>query len=222
MQHPTDETFGLYLGDALSENERTALLAHVDTCGSCARTLNDLIDVDAALSSRRGTAVPPLFARRIRARAAISAAEPLARWRLGVAAAVLLAIGGLGGVAAVRTFAPPAAIVRDAAGPKFAFVFAEDPDALANASAAERQRQYGEFIRWMYALGDDRVRLGGSQLDDSRGRIVGAGAQTAMAADLVLSGFLVVRASGYDEAERLARDCPIVARGGQVIVRQLR
>jgi hypothetical protein len=220
MEHPTEETFGLYLGDALNENQRTMLLAHVETCGICARTLHDLIDLDGVLSSLPPALPPPRLARRVRARLLVSPTGTGWR-RVAAAACILLAAGAIGGAAVMRSFGQPAPIVRDADGPKFALMFAEDAESLTTGSASERGEQYAEFMRWMRGLGDGRVRLGGSQLDDSRGRIIGTSAQVT-APDLVLSGFLVIRASGYDEAERLARDCPIVARGGQVIVRQLR
>jgi hypothetical protein len=220
MDHPSEETLGLYLGDALNENDRASVDAHVRACHACATVIRDLTEMDRILANLPANRVAPLTARRIRTRLLLAAPAQHGRWRVAAAACLLLALGAVGG-AAIASRGESGAIVRDAEGPKFALMFAEEPQSLIDTSSAERQRHYLDFMDWMRTLGDSGVRLGGSQLDDSRGRVVGASTRSATS-DLVLSGFLVIRASGYDEAERLARRCPIVTRGGQVIVRQLR
>ena len=170
--------------------------------------------------------LPPLpvsasLAGRVRARLLLAGERTRSTpWRAAAAAVVLLAIGGISGAAIATPDPAPAPLVRNVDGQKFALFFAEDPESQA-VSPAERNRRMDAFMAWMRGLGDTTVRLGGSELDDTRGRIVGVQAR-AVSPDLVLSGFLIIRAGSYDEAEALARGCPIVERGGQVIVRQLR
>ena len=100
-------------------------------------------------------------------------------------------------------------------------IFAEDPATLVDLSDEERRRRYDEFIAWMRSIDDGIVHLGGSELDTASGGIVSA-ADRAPSQPLVLSGFIVVRSTRYEDVARHAERCPIVGRGGQVVVRQLR
>jgi hypothetical protein len=100
-------------------------------------------------------------------------------------------------------------------------IFAEDPATLVDLSDEERRRRYDEFMAWMRSIDDGIVHLGGSELDTASGGIVGASIR-APSQPFVLSGFIVVRSQSYDEVARHAERCPIVGRGGQVVVRQLR
>lgn len=222
MDHPSDETLGLYIGGVLNDRERAALEAHVGSCQACARMLEELVEVDRVLGELPALRVPVSLGARVRARLLIDGGSTrVAGWRVAAAVLALLVTGGIAGAALVNLSPAPAPLVRNVEGPKFALFFAEDPQSASTASPAERQRRMDAFLTWMYALGDTTVRLGGSELDDTRGRVVGASTKE-VAPNLVLSGFLVVRASTYAEAEAMARRCPIVTRGGQVIVRQLR
>jgi hypothetical protein len=221
MNHPDDETLGRYVGGLLDAREREPVDAHVASCPECARGLEDLREMNDVLTRLPALPVPPTLIERVRARLLLREERAWSSWRAAAAAVVLLLIGGAAGALLAQQRSAPAPLVRDADGPKFMMIFAEDPDSLTGASSAERERRMNEFLAWMYGLGDTTVRLGGAQLDDVRGRVVGASVQ-GVTPDLVLSGFLVIRASSYDEVEALARRCPIVERNGQVIVRQLR
>jgi anti-sigma-K factor RskA len=222
MDHPDDETLGQYVGGLLDARERATVDAHVAACPECARRLEELREMNEVLERLPPLAVSASLPERVRARLLIAAERGrLTFWRTAAAAVALLAIGGALGATLAQQGPAPAPLVRDAEGPKFMMIFAEDPESLTGASSAERERRMNEFLTWMRGLGDTTVRLGGAQLDDARGRVVGASVQ-GVTPDLVLSGFLVIRASSYDDVEAVARRCPIVARGGQVIVRQLR
>ena len=126
---------------------------------------------------------------------------------------------GILGVARART--RDAALADEIAQDTFVRLFAEDPTTLVDLSDEERRRRYDEFIAWMRSIDDDIVHLGGSELDTASGGIVSA-ADRAPSQPLVLSGFIVVRSTSYDDVARHAERCPIVGRGGQVVVRQLR
>ena len=219
--HPSDDLLVLDLGGELPESERAALRAHLDGCAACAGRRAALARVDELLRTLPPLAPPPGLVARVRARHLLTPAGRTTPWLLATAAALLLAAGAAAGWALART--PPSLppIVRNAEGPKFALIFAEDPATWADVPLEERRRRYDEFMAWLREIGDGSVRLGGTQLDGNRGRIVGASAR-AWTPDLVLSGFIVIRAASYEEAQRHAERCPLLARGGQVIVRQLR
>lgn len=221
MQHPSDELLVSFIGGELEPAAAAAVREHLDACGACARAAREFAHVDELLRHLPPLATAPDFAARTRARLLMSSAGT-SRWRQAAAAIVLVAVGlGTGwAVARPDRSMHGAPIVRNSDGPKFALIFAEDPATL-DVPADEHRRRYEEFLAWMRSIGDGTVRLGGSELDVSAGRVVGAAATTAVS-PLVLSGFLVVEASSYDEAARHAERCPIVGRGGQVIVRQLR
>ena len=222
MNHPTDETLGLYVGGLLGERERAEVDAHAAGCGSCARAIEELVEMNDVLGRLPAVSVPGSIRDRIGARLLLDGGpKRVAAWRAAAAAAILFVLGGFVGMALSTPDPAPDALVRDADGPKFALIFAEEYESLTGAPPVERSRRMAEFMAWMRGIGDASVQLGGSELDDTRGRIVGA-STAAVAPGVVLSGFLVIRATSYDQAEEIARRCPIVARGGQVIVRQLK
>jgi hypothetical protein len=178
--------------------------------------------VDDLLRRVPSLSVPPDFAARARARVQLTPARP-SFWRQAVAAIVLAAAGVAAGWAFAQNASSPAdrPIVRNTEGTKFAMIFAEDPATLVDLSDEERRRRYDEFMAWMRSIDDGIVHLGGSELDTASGGIVGASIR-APSQPFVLSGFIVVRSQSYDEVARHAERCPIVGRGGQVVVRQLR
>jgi hypothetical protein len=178
--------------------------------------------VDDLLRRVPSVPVPPDFAARARARVQLTPARP-SLWRHAVAAIVLAAAGVAAGwgLAQHASWSADLPIVRNSDGPKFAMIFAEDPATLVDLSDAERRRRYEEFIAWMRSIDDDIVHLGGSELDTASGGIVSA-VDRAPSQPLVLSGFIVVRSTRYEDVARHAERCPIVGRGGQVVVRQLR
>lgn len=220
MQHPSDDLLVSFIGGELDPAAAAAVRAHLDACGACARAARELAHVDELLRQLPPVATAPDFAARIRARLLMSSVGST-WWRQAAAAILLVAVGlGTGWALARPDRSMHAPIVRSSEGPKFALIFAEDPATLG-VPAAEHRRRYEEFLAWMRSIGDGTVPLGGSELDVSAGRVVGASAATAVS-PLVLSGFLIVEAASYDEAARHAERCPIVRRGGQVLVRQLR
>ena len=223
MTHPSDDLLVRQVSGELDGAVRTAVDQHLQACAECRRRATEFEEMDGVLRRLPPMAVPADFTDRVRARVVLSSGGARFSWRQAAAAALLLAAGLSGGWTLARATAPPApaAIVRNADGPKFALIFAEDPATWENVSREERERRFEEFMVWLRGIGDTSVRLGGTQLDNTRGYIVGASAP-AVDPELALSGFIVIRAQTYDEARAHAQRCPLLARGGQVIVRRLR
>ena len=222
MTHPSDDLLVRHVGGELDDTARVEVERHLQACHECRQRTTEFEEMDGVLRGLAPLALPLGFAARVRARAALSGEGPAFSWRQAVAAVLLLAAGVSGGWALARaTTTAPAAIVRNAEGSKFALIFAEDPATWENVPRQERERRYDEFMVWLRAIGDASVRLGGTQLDNTRGYVVGASARS-IDPELALSGFIVIRAETYDEALAHAQRCPLVARGGQVIVRRLR
>lgn len=95
------------------------------------------------------------------------------------------------------------------------------PGASRSLSSGEAEQRYNEVVGWLARIGDAGDWLGGARLDTARGAVVGAAAGAPEPA-LVVSGFVVIRAASYEDAVRHAERSPIVARGGQVLVKELR
>ena len=220
--HPSEDRLVLYIGGELPPDEAAAVRAHLDGCERCASAARELAEIDGLLRAMPPVAVPASFAERVHARLLLSSAARVASWRHAAAAVLLLAAGLGGGWALARAAGPaaPTAIVRNAEGTKFALIFVEDPRVYVETTPDQRRAHLEEFMAWLRSIGDSRVRLGGAQLDIRRGRVLGASAQAAPGG-LVQSGFIVIRAASYDEAQAHAERCPILTRGGQVIIRQL-
>jgi hypothetical protein len=222
MPHPSQDLLVAYVTGEADPASAATIREHLTGCDACARVAHEIGEVDDLL--RRLPAVPasPDFAARARARVQLTPARP-SLWGQAVAAIVLAAAGLAAGwgLAQYASSSADLPIVRNSDGPKFAMIFAEDPATLVDLSDEERRRRYDEFMAWMRSIDDDIVHLGGSELDTASGGVVSA-ADRAPGQPLVLSGFIVVRSTRYEDVARHAERCPIVGRGGQVIVRPLR
>lgn len=174
-------------------------------------------------------------------------AEPGLARILRVAAALVLGllVGGVAG----RASAPPAPSpgvpgergetgTQETSGaasqraPRFVLLLYED--AAYSAPGRTPAQLVEEYTAWARALEEEGILVFAEKLsDDARvvptpgsGEPGGAGLLPATSPLLTggpgaLTGFFVVRASGYEEAARIARDSPHAAYGGRVVVRRL-
>jgi hypothetical protein len=229
--HP-DVDLVLHAGGELPDDRRAALLAHLETCAACRAELaflrageERLRSISVAISAEQGDA---LATGRIRAGAAMPA-SPALRRRAFFAAAAGLAVGASGGAGLTwrLTSAAPAATASTpgASGPVFMLLIQElvsERLALAPDALRDRSRAMGD---WMARLRQEGRFAGGQRLRDEAGRLVSRAGVDDRAgrvdAGELLSGFFLIRASGYDEATAIAATCPIVSFGGRVAVRQV-
>lgn len=97
--------------------ERGRALAHVESCGPCARTLARLADVGDGLLDLVPGVDPPLgFESRVVSRLEATAARPRRRWVPAVAAAIALAAGGGGWALSGATRSPAPSVAAALAG----------------------------------------------------------------------------------------------------------
>jgi hypothetical protein len=126
------------------------------------------------------------------------------RW-LGVAAAVAVAFAG--GVALGRNPSHPAA---EDPRPQFVILLygGDTPD------AAEDARHTGEIAAWARGLAERGNALSGAKLNAHEYPLGTGGASTGD-----LGGYIVLAASGVEEAMAMARTCPHLRHGGRIVVR---
>lgn len=117
MSCPRETDVGAYVLDALEPEERAGVAAHLSECTVCTRTLTELGTLPPLLASvtpgdlRHEDAVPTDLAFHRLRRSAVGSPPRRRRhpWLLAVAAAGLVAAGGVGTGVAVMTSASPAA-----------------------------------------------------------------------------------------------------------------
>jgi hypothetical protein len=102
------------------------------------------------------------------------------------------------------------------------------PDAYAGLSPEQMQRVIQKYVAWGEKLRSAGVLEGGQKLTDDSGRIMRGRNGSVRVIDgpysetkEVLGGYYIVRADGYDEAVRLAGDCPHFEYDGTIEVRAI-
>jgi hypothetical protein len=111
---------------------------------------------------------------------------------------------------------------------QFLFLLHPGEANLASLSDAEKGALMSRFIDWSTSLqqrgllvGVERLKMGdaGQTVRRRRDQIVVDGPYAE--AKECVSGFFVVQAASYDDASRLAGECPLVHLGGEVEVREI-
>jgi hypothetical protein len=111
--------------------------------------------------------------------------------------------------------------------PKFMLILHESPDHFPKSSPEEMQRIIEKYRAWSDKLrAADRVVVsdklmdeGGKVLTMQKGRVSVVDGPFSEAKEVV-GGYITIRAANYDEAVELVRDCPHLAYGGRIEVRQ--
>jgi hypothetical protein len=105
---------------------------------------------------------------------------------------------------------------------EFMFIYrGGDPKWMAQASAAEKGALMAKWGAWMELLGKKgQLVTGGSPLSYDGKRVTRDGVVTDIAASELkelVSGYSIVKASSYDEAVRIGRECPIFLHEGTTL-----
>lgn len=105
---------------------------------------------------------------------------------------------------------------------------AENLERWSRMDPEEMRAAIERYDAWAGGLARDGRLAGGEKLRDGEGRVLrGAGAAQHVTdgpfaeAREVVGGYFVVEAEDYDDAVRLARDCPHLEYGGTVEVREV-
>lgn len=95
-------------------------------------------------------------------------------------------------------------------------------------SEAEMMKIVEAYSQWSKKLGAQGKMLGGEKLMDEPGRtMLRKNGKTVVTdgpfaeAKEILGGYFMLQADSYDEACKLAEDCPHVTRGARVEIRQV-
>lgn len=98
----------------------------------------------------------------------------------------------------------------------------QNPDDFDGAEAA---RVVEEYNQWAAKLAAQGKLVGAEKLRDDGGRVLKPGPEVHQGPyhgpEDVVGGYFIIEAAGYDEALELAGDCPHLAYGGQIEVREI-
>lgn len=152
--------------------------------------------------------------------------RPASSWRTRMAVAALFVIGlsvayfaGLSAGGVDPDEVAPGIDTR----PMFALLVYDPPQAV---SAEGVQAAVQEASTWAGELARSGVLMAAEKLRDDGSRVVERGGEVQLVADfpppeatLVLGGFFLIRAADYQEAQRIAADCPLLRFGSTIEVR---
>ena len=98
---------------------------------------------------------------------------------------------------------------------KYTLMLRESPDAFANYSPAELQSIFKRYSAWADGLRQASNLAGSQKLRDGEGRVIRRNGGRVMVTDgpfaegkEVLGGLFVIEAGSYDEALKIANECP--------------
>jgi len=104
----------------------------------------------------------------------------------------------------------------------------DDPSSWATLSPEEIQKAIEKYMAWGAKLRQQGIFLASHKLADDAGRVLrGRGGQTRVTdgpyseTKEVLGGYYLIEAESYDQAVERSRDCPHLAYGGTIEVRQV-
>jgi hypothetical protein len=106
------------------------------------------------------------------------------------------------------------------------FLFRNAVD-LADPSPAEMQQTFEKWMTWIKEMKANGQYLAGEPLEDNPAKVL-RGPRGAKVTDgpfaeakEVVAGYMLIATKNFAEAVKLAKTCPIYARGGNVEVRQI-
>ncbi len=112
--------------------------------------------------------------------------------------------------------------------PKYMLLLHDDMAALSQLSPEEMQRVLSQYMAWSDKLGASGHLRGGEKLKDEGGKHLTAKGGKLVVRDgpyaeakEVVGGYFMLEAKDYVEAVRLSEDCPHLALGGRIELREI-
>ena len=112
--------------------------------------------------------------------------------------------------------------------PQFMLLLHRFPSDGPAPSPEEMQAVIAEYSAWSERLAAQGKFLGGQKLADEGGRSISANGGGMSVTDgpfnetkEVIGGYFSIRAGDYDEAVRIAEDCPHLGYGGTIEIREI-
>jgi hypothetical protein len=193
---------------ALSAEDTTRLEAHLSRCSACRAEAASIEGLWAGLGALRVARPDPAATERIARALRLAAATPVARtgwhWLRAAAYAGVLLLGAVVG----RLTAPATGPVAEGEG---YLLLLRSPENAPDASS-EVVSEYSSWARRL--LSEGRLLAAEKLADDAAWLPARNDAQ-------VVSGFVLVKASGMAEAEAIARGGPHLSRGGTIELRRI-
>lgn len=204
------------LMDRIDENVKSDLREHLTGCESCAKHAEQMQTAWSELGRLNATASQGVDSRGIVSPLSKSSRKRVRSHVLRVAAAVVLLIAGaaLGRIDAWNQHRANDAPVASSGNPYLLLIRSDEPD--RRAPEAQLVSEYGD---WATELATRGALIGAEKLTGDAGRWVQG--ETAAGDTDIISGFFVISAANYDEAERAALASPHVAYGGTIEIRAI-
>jgi hypothetical protein len=112
--------------------------------------------------------------------------------------------------------------------PKYLLLLHDKTGEFNDVSEGEMMKIVKAYSDWSKKLGARGKMLGGEKLTDDAGRTILYKNGKAVVTDgpfaeakEILGGYFMLQADSYDEACKLAEDCPHVTRGARMEIRQV-
>lgn len=145
-------------------------------------------------------------------------------WRAAAVAAALMMAAALGYAAGVGSLSPGAGTgVTDTQRSSTFALFVYDP---VEGIAGVGPDAVSEAAAWANLLAEQGVLASAEKLQDEGRRLMSRDGAVQPAADfppagesLVLGGFFMIRAANFDEAQRIAAECPLLRYGSTIEIR---
>jgi hypothetical protein len=97
---------------------------------------------------------------------------------------------------------------------KFLILLHSDPKTWASLSPVEAQKALEKFVGWRMKLQDKGILLGSAKLADEPGKVLRGRGMIRVTdgpyseTKEVLGGYFMVEAANYEEAGKIAQECP--------------
>ena len=112
--------------------------------------------------------------------------------------------------------------------PKYMMILHDSTTALAGMAPEEMQRIVQRYQAWSAAIAKAGKLAGGEKLQDEGGKHLTSTdgklvVRDGMYAEVkeIIGGYYIIQAADYDEAVRLSSDCPHLALGGRIELREV-
>lgn len=112
--------------------------------------------------------------------------------------------------------------------PNYMLLLHEDPSSFADISPEEMQAVIAKYSAWRASLAEAGHLVGGEKLRDDGGRVLRNGDGGVRVLDgpfsetkEVVGGYFAISAADYEDAVKIASDCPHLAFGGSIELREI-